>query len=92
MDDYTLALSNDDDFGLKTFVFDSAGKVIDDADITKCTVDANGAIITTASAAASGCTAGNTTRIGRGTDSERPNRLWLFKFSKKLADFSVPAP
>lgn len=91
VDDYTLALSNDDDFGLKTFVFDSAGKEIDEADITKCTVDANGAIITTASAAASGCTAGNTTRIGRGTDSERPNRLWLFKFSKKLADFSVPA-
>ena len=90
VDDYTLALSNDDDFGLKTFVFDSAGKAIDDADITKCTVDANGAITTTASAAASGCTAGNTTRIGRGADSERPNRLWLFKFSKKLADFTVP--
>lgn len=91
VDEYTLALSNDDDFGLKTFVFDSAGKVIDEADITKCTVDANGAITTTASATASGCTAGNTTRIGRGTDSERPNRLWLFKFSKKLAEFSVPS-
>lgn len=92
VDDYTLALANDDDFGLKTFVFNSTGAVIDGADITKCTVDANGAITTTASAAASGCTAGNTTRIGRGADSERPNRLWLFKFSKKLAEFSVPTP
>ena len=90
VDDNTLALTNDDDFGLTTIVFNSAGAVIDGADITKCTVDANGAITTTASAAASGCTAGNTTRVGRGTDTERPNRLWLLKFSKKLADFSVP--
>lgn len=91
VDDNTLALTNDDDFGLTTIVFNSAGAVIDGADITKCTVDANGAITTTASAAASGCTAGNTTRVGRGADTERPNRLWLIKFSKKLADFSVPA-
>ncbi|MEK7737967.1 MAG: esterase-like activity of phytase family protein, partial [Pseudomonadota bacterium] len=90
VDDNTLALTNDDDFGLTTIVFNSAGAVIDGADITKCTVDGNGAITTTASAAASGCTAGNTTRVGRGTDTERPNRLWLLKFSKKLADFSVP--
>ncbi len=90
VDDNTLALTNDDDFGLRTIVFDAAGKEIEGADITKCTVDANGAITTTASAAASGCTAGNTTRIGRGDDTERPNRLWLFKFSKKLSDFSVP--
>ena len=90
VDDSTLALTNDDDFGMKTMVFNAAGVEIEGADITKCTVDASGAITTTASAAASGCTAGNTTRVGRGKDSERPNRLWLFKFSKKLADFSVP--
>ncbi|MDO8702728.1 MAG: esterase-like activity of phytase family protein, partial [Undibacterium sp.] len=90
VDDNTLALTNDDDFGLRTIVFNASGKEIEGADITKCTVDANGAITTTASAAASGCTAGNTTRIGRGDDTERPNRLWLFKFSKKLSDFSVP--
>lgn len=92
VDDNTLALVNDDDFGLKTVVFDTAGKPIGGADITKCAVDANGAITTTtASAAAFGCTAGNTTRIARGNDSERPNRLWLFKFGKKLADFTMPA-
>jgi hypothetical protein len=90
VDEDTLALTNDDDFGLRSIVFDAAGKEIEGADITKCTVDANGAITTTASAVASGCTAGNTTRIGSGDDTERPNRLWLFKFSKKLGDFSVP--
>lgn len=91
VDDSTLALANDDDFGLKTIVSTPNGAAIEGADITKCTVDANGAIVTTASAAASGCTAGNTVRVGRGADTERPNRLWLFKFNKKLADFSVPA-
>lgn len=90
VDDSTLALTNDDDFGLRSMVFTAAGIEIDGADITKCTVDANGAITTNASAAASGCTSGNTTRIGRGDDSERPNRLWLLKFGKKLTDFSVP--
>lgn len=90
VDDSTLALTNDDDFGTKTAVFTSAGVAIDGADITKCTVDANGAIVTTASAAASGCTAGNTTRVTRGADSERPNRIWLIKFDKKLADFNLP--
>lgn len=91
VDENTLALANDDDFGMKTLVLGADGVAIAGADITKCTVDANGAITTTASAAASGCTAGNSARVGRGADSERPNRLWLIKFSKKLADFSVPA-
>lgn len=90
VDENTLALTNDDDFGLSSIMFDATGKEIVGADISKCTVDANGAITTTASAAASGCTAGNTVRIGRGDDTERPNRLWLLKFSKKLSDFSVP--
>lgn len=90
VDDSTLALTNDDDFGMKTVVFNAAGAVINGADITKCTVDASGAITTTASAVASGCTAGNSVRVGRGADTERPNRLWLIKFNKKLVDFNVP--
>ncbi|MDB5846989.1 MAG: hypothetical protein JWP29_741 [Rhodoferax sp.] len=92
VDENTLALANDDDFGMKTLVLDPSGAPIAGGDITKCTVDANGAITTTASAAASGCTAGNSARVGRGADSERPNRLWLIRFDKKLADYSVPAP
>jgi len=88
VDDYTLALVNDDDFGLKTIVQGANGSAIDGADITKCTVDANGAIQTTAGA--TGCSLGNTVRAARGADTERPNRLWLIKFAKKLSDFIVP--
>lgn len=88
VDENTLALSNDDDFGLKTLVLNAAGAALEGADITKCSVDVNGSLTTTA--AAPGCSAGNSARVGRGADSERPNRLWLIKFSKKLADFSVP--
>lgn len=92
VDESTLALANDNDFGVKTLVLDANGVAIAGGDITKCMVDANGAITTTASAVASGCTVGNSARVGRGADSERPNRLWLIKFAKKLADFSVPTP
>lgn len=88
VDDNTLALVNDDDFGLKTIVQTSNGSIVEGADITKCTVDANGAIQTTASA--TGCVAGNTARVARGADSERPNRLWLIKFTKKLSEFLLP--
>ncbi len=87
VDDATLALVNDDDFGLKSIVSTSNGTIVDGADITKCTVDLTGAL--TASSGL-GCVAGNATRVTRGADSERPNRLWLIKFSKKLNDFIVP--
>ncbi len=91
VDENTLALTNDGDFGLKTLMFDPIGSLLDGlADITKCTVDANGMITTTASATAAGCTAGNTARISRGPDTERPNRLWIIKFSKKLSEFTIP--
>ncbi|MCH8622043.1 esterase-like activity of phytase family protein [Undibacterium sp. TS12] len=89
VDENTLALTNDDDFGMKTVIVDPTGAIVVGADVTKCTVDANGAMTTTASAL--GCTAGNTMRVARGADTERPNRIWLFKFSKKLADFNVPS-
>lgn len=88
VDDNTLALVNDDDFGLKTIVQTAVGVNVKDADITKCTVDLTGALTTSSSA--TGCTAGNTTRVSRGADSERPNRLWLIKFTKKLNEFLVP--
>ncbi|MBR7780257.1 esterase-like activity of phytase family protein [Undibacterium rugosum] len=89
VDDYTLALTNDNDFGMKTVIVDPNGVIIPGADVTKCTVDANGALTTTAGAL--GCTAGNTMRVARGADSERPNRIWLFKFNKKLADLNTPS-
>ncbi|MFZ6677647.1 esterase-like activity of phytase family protein [Undibacterium sp. Tian12W] len=89
VDENTLALTNDDDFGMKTVIVDPTGAIVVGADVTKCTVDANGAMTTTAGAL--GCTAGNTMRVARGADTERPNRIWLFKFNKKLSDFNIPS-
>jgi hypothetical protein len=84
VDDSTLALANDNDFGLKTKIFTPAGVAVADADVTKCTVDAAGAIVT---GAAAGCSAENHIRVARGDDRERPARLWLLKFGKALASY-----
>ena len=84
VDGNTLALVNDNDFGLKTKVYNAAGVAVDDADVTKCNVDANGVIITSSAA---GCNAANTIRVARGDDRERPSRLWLIKFTKALTAF-----
>ncbi|MFM2086395.1 MAG: hypothetical protein RLZZ237_1264 [Pseudomonadota bacterium] len=81
VDGSTIALANDNDFGLKTKVFDAAGLEVADADVTKCTVDANGVIITSSAA---GCNAANSIRVARGDDRERPSRLWVVKFAKAL--------
>lgn len=86
VDEFTLALTNDDDFGMKTAVFGANGQAIAGADITKCNYDANGQM--QAGAAASGCSIGNTARAARGADGERINRLWLFRFNKKLSDLT----
>jgi hypothetical protein len=83
VDDHTLALVNDDDFGLRTILFDANGATVAGS-IEDCTVDAAGAIV-------SGCPAGLVgARLTRGSDTERPTRLWLIKFDKKLADFVLP--
>lgn len=84
VDGNTLALSNDNDFGMKTKVFTATGMVVEDADVTKCNVDAAGVIITSTAA---GCNAANTIRVARGEDRERPSRLWLIKFTKALTAF-----
>jgi hypothetical protein len=84
VDGATLALANDNDFGMKTKVFNAAGEVIADADVTKCNVTAAGTILTST---ALGCDAANTIRVARGDDRERPSRLWLIKFGKALTSF-----
>jgi hypothetical protein len=84
VDGNTLALANDNDFGLKTKVFTPSGEAVADADVTKCNVDANGTIITSS---ATGCNAANSIRVARGDDRERPGRLWLIKFSKPLNSY-----
>ena len=84
VDGSTLALANDNDFGMKTKVFNPAGVAIGDADVTKCTVNAAGVIVTSAAA---GCDAANSIRVARGDDRERPSRLWLIKFGKALTSY-----
>ncbi|MBC7435806.1 MAG: esterase-like activity of phytase family protein [Bdellovibrionales bacterium] len=83
VDANTLALVNDNDFGMRNQVFDAAGAAIAGADITSCTSTAG---------VLGGCGAGVSSRVARGTDGERGNRIWLIKFSKALATFTAPAP
>lgn len=85
VDETTLALTNDNDFGMTTYVLDAAGKPIAGADVTACTADAAGAFTGTGD-----CAPGNKARPGRGVDTERPSRLWLLKFGRKLSEYSVP--
>lgn len=88
VDANTLALANDNDFGLKTGVYDANGAAVAGADVTACNVTAAGDIITST---AVGCTAGNRISAARGDDRERPSRLWLIKFSVPLTSFNLPA-
>jgi hypothetical protein len=82
VDDSTLALVNDNDFGMKTSVLDAAGGVIAGADVTACTADATGKF--------SGCGSGASARPGRGADVERPARLWILRFNRKLTEYVLP--
>ena len=84
VDANTLAIANDNDFGLKTKVVTPAGQAVPDADVTKCSVDASGTIVTSSAA---GCNAANSIRVARGTDAERPSRLWLIRFAKPLGSY-----
>ena len=88
VDDSTLALTNDNDFGLKTTVYNASGSALAGADITACTATTAGAFDGTGDA--TNCASTNSARVGRGADSERPTRLWLIKFGKKLSDYAIP--
>lgn len=86
VDGFTLALNNDNDFGMKTRIYNASGVVIADADPTKCTTSVTGTIITSS---ALGCDAANSMRVARGDDKERPSRLWLIKFGKALNSYTA---
>ncbi len=83
VDDNTLALTNDTDFGMKTNVLDASGASIA-GDVTACTVNASGVL--------TGCAATTavSARVARNSDLDRTQRLWMIKFGKKLSEFSVP--
>jgi hypothetical protein len=85
VDENTLALVNDNDFGLGTMLLDANGQRVAGS-MEDCTVDAAGAIV-------SGCPAGVVgARITRGSDLERPTRIWLLRFERKLGELRLPAP
>lgn len=88
VDANTLALANDNDFGLKSGMFDANGTEVAGADVTACAYNVDGAMIPSAGV---GCAAGNMVRVARGSDMERPSRLWLIKFSAPLTSYNVPA-
>ncbi|MDM0013585.1 esterase-like activity of phytase family protein [Variovorax sp. J22P168] len=84
VEDHTLALVNDNDFGLATTLLDANGQRVAGS-VEDCTVDAAGAIV-------SGCPAGVAgAQLVRGSDLERPTRLWLLRFERKLTGLQVPA-
>lgn len=83
VDDNTLALVNDDDFGLSTVLLDANGNKVDGS-VEDCTFDASGNIV-------SGCPAGVVkARITRGSDLERPTRVWLIKLDRALSGLRLP--
>ena len=82
VDACTLAMSNDNDFGLKTRVFDAQGAEREDADVTEFKVDAGGKIV-------EGADPTDTVRIGRGKQAERPLTLWLLSFGQPLASYGT---
>ncbi|SHH57454.1 esterase-like activity of phytase family protein [Massilia sp. CF038] len=82
VDAHTLAMSNDNDFGMKTRLFDAAGHAVADADVTQVTVDADGTMI-------DGARAGDVMRVSPGDPDERALTLWMLRFAAPLASLSL---
>jgi hypothetical protein len=80
IDACTLAMSNDNDFGMKTRVYDAAGAELAHADVSQFEVDASGAIV-------AGSAATDVVRVARGEDRERPLCLWMIRFERPLAQY-----
>jgi hypothetical protein len=82
VDAHTLAMTNDNDFGMKTRVYDAHGKEREGVDVTGFEVDAAGAIV-------AGGQAGDSVRVARGAERERPLSLWLLRFGQPLASYGI---
>lgn len=82
VDERTLAMTNDNDFGLASRLYDASGKEIDKGDIGDIDVDAQGNIV-------AGAAATDTIRISKAHAHERPLTLWLLRFEKPLAAYAL---
>ena len=80
VDEHTLAMTNDNDFGMKTRVFDAIGNELSDADVTLFEVDGAGNIV-------AGSAATDVVRVARGAGRERPLSLWILSFERPLASY-----
>lgn len=82
VDAQTVALINDNDFGLRSILTDANGHEVEGSP-EDCTLDA-------ATGALTGCPNGATgARVTRGSADERPTRLWLLKLPKALTSYAV---
>ena len=80
VDERTLAMTNDNDFGMKTRVLNAGGVVQQDADVTGFLADLAGTLV-------SGARPGDMVQIGRVDEKERPLTLWLLRFDGPLAQY-----
>ena len=80
VNDDTLALINDNDFGVSARIADAAGKTVK---VDDCHVNAAGAL------GGEKCKGAAPLQyeIVNGSDDEKPTRLWLIRLPKKLMDY-----
>lgn len=82
VDAQTVALINDNDFGLRSILVDAAGNEVAGSP-EDCTLDA-------ASGALTACPNGATgARVTRALVDQRPTRLWLLKLPKSLSSYTI---
>lgn len=80
VNDDTLALINDNDFGVSARIADAAGKTVK---VDDCSVNAAGTL------GGKKCKGAAPLKyeIVNGSDDEKPTRLWLIRLPKKLMDY-----
>ena len=79
----TIALINDNDFGVTPALFDAQGAAIS-GDVTACLTE-NGKLVNNGGNV---CPAA-AVRVAPGSATERPTRVYTFKFPKAIATYSV---
>lgn len=82
VDGHTLAMTNDNDFGMKTRMYDAGGAELAQADVTGVQVDEAGRIV-------AGSAASDVIRVARVVEKERALTLWLLRFTQPLASLGA---